>query len=123
MLKDLKYRYKSANALLKLIYINLAVFVLVQIVNTSSFLFQSNSINLVYGLGMPSEPGELLFKPWTIITYMFTHTGLLHILFNLIWLYFSNYNLQNWPIVLNAETFESLGNDNSLCMIPFHYFS
>ena len=89
MLKDLKYRYKSANALFKLIYINLAVFVLVQIVHTLSFLFQSNNINIIYGLGMPSKPVELLFKPWTIITYMFTHTGVLHILFNLIWLYFA----------------------------------
>ena len=89
MLKDLKYRYKLANALLKLIYINVAVFVLIQILHTSSFLFQSSGIDLVYWLGMPSELVELLFKPWTIISYMFTHTELMHILFNLIWLYFA----------------------------------
>ena len=89
MLKDLKYRYKRANALLKLIYINVAVFVFFQILHTSSFLFQSSGVDLVYWLGMPSEPVELLFKPWTIISYMFTHTELMHILFNLIWLYFA----------------------------------
>ena len=38
---------------------------------------------------MPSQPKELLFRPWTPFTYMFTHFGFTHILFNLIWLYFA----------------------------------
>ncbi len=29
----------------------------------------------------------LLVKPWTIITYMFTHKDIWHILFNMLWLY------------------------------------
>lgn len=89
MLNDLKYRFQRANALLKLIYINVAIFVLVQIVHTSSFLFQSSDFDLIYWLGIPSQFSDLLFKPWTLITYMFTHMGLIHILFNLIWLYFA----------------------------------
>ena len=89
MLEEIKYHYNNANTIQKLIYINLIVFVLVQVFQTSSFLFQNKTLNLIYVLGMPSKPLELLFKPWTLITYMFTHTGLLHILFNLIWLYFA----------------------------------
>ena len=89
MLKELFLKYKVADPLFKLIYINLLVFILVQICNTSSFLFQSTLFDLVFWLGMPSDLSSLLLKPWTIITYMFTHSGLMHILFNLIWLYFS----------------------------------
>ena len=89
MFNDLKHRYQKASPLFKLIYINVAVFVLVQIVHTSSFLFQNSSIDIIALLGVPSKPLDLVFKPWSIITYMFTHTGLMHILFNLMWLYFA----------------------------------
>lgn len=89
MFNEIKQRYSKANPLFKLIYINIAVYVLVQVVYTSSFLFQNSSIDLVYLLGMPSQPKELLFRPWTPFTYMFTHFGFTHILFNLIWLYFA----------------------------------
>jgi membrane associated rhomboid family serine protease len=37
---------------------------------------------------MPSDFNKLLFKPWTILTYGFLHNGFLHILFNLIILYY-----------------------------------
>ena len=89
MLKELFLKYKEADSLFKLIYINLLVFILIQICHTSSFLFQSELLHLVFWLGMPSDLCNLLLKPWTLITYMFTHYELMHILFNLIVLYFS----------------------------------
>ena len=48
MLKELFLKYKLADPLFKLIYINLLVFILVQICNTSSFLFQSALFDLVF---------------------------------------------------------------------------
>lgn len=33
-------------------------------------------------------PRAVLFRPWTIVTYMFLHAGFTHILFNMIGLYF-----------------------------------
>lgn len=89
MLKELKHKFTSANGLFKLIYINLAFYVLVHLIKTSSFLFQSSSLNLIDWFGVPSLLSEFIFKPWTPLTYMFTHEGLLHILFNLMWLYFA----------------------------------
>ena len=109
MLKDLKYRFNNSNVLLKIIYINIVVFVLIQIVNTFSLLFKINSINLINYLGMPSDISELLFKPWTIITYMFTHTDLLHLIFNLIFLYFAGqifmqyFNSKNYMVYTSLE--------------------
>jgi membrane associated rhomboid family serine protease len=34
---------------------------------------------------LPADINNFLSKPWTIITYMFTHSELLHILFNMLW--------------------------------------
>jgi membrane associated rhomboid family serine protease len=49
-------------------------------------------IQQTVGAGLTSElafvPALILSRPWTIITYMFLHGGLTHILFNMIALYF-----------------------------------
>lgn len=34
------------------------------------------------------DPNYLVTKPWTLITYMFLHNGLFHLLFNMLVLYF-----------------------------------
>ncbi len=33
-------------------------------------------------------PAFVLYRPWTVVTYMFVHGGIMHILFNMIALYF-----------------------------------
>ncbi len=38
-------------------------------------------------LALPADPGMILKRPWTIISYMFLHYDFLHILFNMLWLY------------------------------------
>lgn len=38
-------------------------------------------------LSLPADISHLLYAPWTLFTYMFVHAGLLHILFNMLWLY------------------------------------
>ena len=89
MLQDLKYRFTNANALFKLIYINLAVFVLVNLLGTLSFLFQSPLFSSTHWFGISVNLKELMFKPWTLLSYMFMHVEFFHILSNLIYLYFA----------------------------------
>ena len=36
---------------------------------------------------MPSESYEFITHPWTLLTYMFVHYDVWHILFNMLWLY------------------------------------
>ncbi|MFN2313976.1 MAG: rhomboid family intramembrane serine protease, partial [Bacteroidales bacterium] len=38
-------------------------------------------------LSVPASIDALLSKPWTPLTYMFTHQGFIHLLFNMLWLW------------------------------------
>ncbi len=86
---NLKHSYHKGSSLNKLIYINIAVFIAITAVSIIAFLVSNSlittgAINL---LSVPSSFGKLLLRPWTVITYMFTHKDIWHILFNMLWLY------------------------------------
>jgi membrane associated rhomboid family serine protease len=89
IINEIKESFSKGTTLHKLIYLNLGLFLAVQIVRM--ILFLSNSYELydefLRFLAIPSNPEVLARRPWTFITYMFLHEGFLHILFNLLWLY------------------------------------
>ena len=86
---DIKGSFRNANNLIRLIYINIALFLIITIIGVIGFLVVNPEIinQTIRFLSVPSSLKTLLIKPWTIITYMFTHKELLHILVNLLWLY------------------------------------
>ena len=88
IINDLKNSFKQGNLLSRLIYINLGVFVIIKILGVFFFLFNLSSYEIIDLLALPAESKKLLSKPWTIITYMFVHKGFIHLIFNLLWLYF-----------------------------------
>lgn len=68
----------------QLIVINVAVFVLAAI---SMLLAKAGiDIRIDEWLTLPSSWREWLIEPWTLVTYMFTHTHPLHLLMNVLWL-------------------------------------
>lgn len=83
---DIKRTFKEGSALTRLIYINIGVFLLIKIVGVFFYL-AGQPFLLVEWLSAPSVPEELLRRPWTPVTYMFLHTGFLHLLFNVLGLY------------------------------------
>lgn len=83
---DIKRTFKEGSALTKLIYINLGVFLVVKIFGVVLYLWGNPNV-LPDLLSVPSEISEILKRPWTPITYMFLHTGFIHILFNILGLY------------------------------------
>lgn len=89
IIDEIKQSFKNGNTLIKLIYLNLAVFLAVKIVTIVYFLFniQGSSFSLVNLLALPADIHSLTYKPWTIFTYMFLHEGFIHILFNMLWLF------------------------------------
>jgi membrane associated rhomboid family serine protease len=86
-INNLKNRFRQANIVEQFITINLAVFIFVFLLNTLGFLFQINN-SLVDWLILPATFDTFITKPWTIITFGFVHVEFLHILMNLISLYF-----------------------------------
>lgn len=86
--KDIKWQYQYGSDLIKLILINVAVFVVVNIISLPFILFlKDNPIDLVSWLSLYTSPKNLLHHPWGIFTYMFLHEGFFHILFNMLFLY------------------------------------
>jgi membrane associated rhomboid family serine protease len=89
ILDDLKRNFKEGSVLIRLIYINAAVFVILNLLDLVVFLFTKSTLEGIYNeyLAYPSNVFLFLHKPWTILTYMFIHADIWHILFNLLWLY------------------------------------
>lgn len=91
ILSELKYKvFKSGNPLYLFIAINIGVFLLINFLLLFEFLFSYNGI--ISGpvreqLVMPANPMNLLLKPWTLFTYMFTQQEFFHLLFNMLWLF------------------------------------
>lgn len=88
MIKELKKRFRAGNNLTKLIYINISVFVLIKFFGVFAFLMQANPWDIINSFALPAEVTKLIQKPWSLISYMFVHEGFIHILFNLLWLFF-----------------------------------
>lgn len=83
---NLEQMFRRENIAVKLIYINAGMFVLVRLAVTLLLLFDIE-VSFLPFLQAPSSPGLLLSRPWTVFTYMFIHYDFLHILFNMLWLY------------------------------------
>ena len=95
-LEDVKHFFKQKSILVRLIIINVAVFVIVNIFNLLFWLFQVEQLPgdiqgisfFTYWLAVPADFQSLLYRPWTLFTYMFLQENFFHILFNMIVLYF-----------------------------------
>ncbi len=95
-LDDIKQFFRKSTVLKKLIIINIAVFIFINVVNLFFWLFQITNhpmglpgvSYLAYYLAVPSNIEALLMRPWSMLTYMFLHEDFFHILFNMIVLYF-----------------------------------
>jgi membrane associated rhomboid family serine protease len=65
------------------------LFLAVQIVRI--ILYLGNAYDrfepFLHYLAVPSNLEVLAHRPWTLVTYMFLHVDFIHILFNLLWLY------------------------------------
>jgi len=85
---EIRDSFKFGSNLTKLIYINLAVFLAYNLIRVIFFLGGTPlGDSLAQYLAVPADTSALLSKPWTIFTYMFFHEEFLHILFNMLWLY------------------------------------
>ena len=85
---DIKYQFYHGNIVMQLIWANIFVFVGIGVVNVLNLFLPIDIIEAVRRqFILPSLGLELLKRPWTLISYMFTHFGLMHILFNMLIMY------------------------------------
>jgi membrane associated rhomboid family serine protease len=86
---DIKTTFRNGSNLTRLIFINIAVFVLITIISVMGFLLNNPILSdkAIDLFSVPASLNVLILRPWTLITYMFSHKGIWHILFNMLWLY------------------------------------
>lgn len=92
MLEEFKnafHRYNNAHV--QLIIINVLMFV---VLGMTMVVFRVSGFGEIFDevhnqFAIPARFSEFITRPWTLITYMFTHdlSGILHILFNMLVLY------------------------------------
>lgn len=87
---EIKESFHRGTILTKLIYINVGVFVILRLLQLILMLSGSSPsaiMPVINWLSVPSAPAELIFKPWSLLTYMFLHFDFLHVLFNVLYLW------------------------------------
>ena len=93
VLDDFKNAWnKPNNGLAQLIIINVVVYIVMWLLLgllsfTGASLFEAKRM-IFNVLAIPAKFSDFIVRPWTIITYAFTHSlSIFHILFNMLWLY------------------------------------
>jgi membrane associated rhomboid family serine protease len=90
---ELGQQFRSGDMVTKLIIFNLFVFL--GVVVWSLFLFLNKAdrgtieFTILNALAPTASWEHNLTHPWSIVLYMFTHTSIMHILFNMLMLHFS----------------------------------
>ena len=90
LLNDLKQQYSQGGSTIRLIIINTIVFIAIGIVTVIGRLIGVDLSSLLHTIfALQTEPYEFLTHPWGIITSIFSHFGLFHFIFNMLFLYFA----------------------------------
>lgn len=87
IITDLKENFRRGNVHIRLIYVNVAVFLVAALAGIVLQLFNRSAGNLLQWFELPASLSNFTWQPWSILTYMFLHANVWHILFNMLWLY------------------------------------
>lgn len=87
IITDLKNDFRRASISQQFIYINCGIFVVTALVAIVGMLFNVGNYSWMEWLELPAWLPQFIKQPWSLVTYMFLHAGLFHLLFNMLWLY------------------------------------
>lgn len=82
-------RFASATMLMKIVVINIAVFLVLNIISIVTIFAGEESGRFIVEqwVAMPGNFGRLARHAWTPLSYMFSQIEPLHLIFNMLWLY------------------------------------
>jgi len=83
--------FRQNSVLVRLLYANVGLFLIIQVLTLLGRLMKFDSLAIEFAknwLAVPASLGALIYKPWTLFTYMFLHLDFWHIFSNMLWLYF-----------------------------------
>lgn len=85
----LRQQFRTSDITVKLIAINIGVFLALTLLNIFARLAQHLDwyYSIYSALGLPASVSFWMKQPWSLLTYMFTHVGFFHLLFNMLLLY------------------------------------
>ena len=86
-ISDLKNGFNRGNINLQFIYINVGVFVVTALITVLLRLFNWGDGSWMEFMQLSAYVPRFLTQPWSLLTYMFLHANALHLLFNMLWLY------------------------------------
>lgn len=87
---DIKIRFKSGDTLIRIIFINIAVFL---IINLARLVFWAGGLNdaslfrVIQKIEFAEYLPVLMYQPWSVITHMFVHISFSHIFWNMLLFY------------------------------------
>lgn len=87
IITDLKETFRRGNTFIRLIYINVGIFVIGTLISVILQLFNLSATGIFDLFALPASLHRFILQPWSLLSYMFMHAGFLHILFNMLWLY------------------------------------
>lgn len=98
--RDIQHQYMYGGMTVRLVLINLGIFVTIMLFRLVLFIVNAGQIPGVFytltdGLSLANSWKLILFRPWTLITHMFFHTGFFHILINMLYLFWFGRVLEN----------------------------
>ena len=80
---DIRGAFTYGNMVMRLIIVNISVFIalaLIEVFTRNLGIYQP----IINNIAVPTSPIALLYKPWTLGTYMFVQEGFWHLLWNMI---------------------------------------
>lgn len=97
LLDRLKYEWNKGSMIVRILMMNVLVFIISGIAFAVAKLFNYDLHSLfIHWMALHSNLKHLLYTPWTIITYGFLHADFWHILFNMLWLYWIGQTLEEY---------------------------
>lgn len=82
--QDVKEAFISGNMIIRIIIVNVALYMILALTQA---LFPTFFNSIFPYIALPGDILDVVYKPWTLISHMFSHTGFFHMAWNMLILY------------------------------------